>query len=269
MPHASEANRTAWQPLTPGGIAVFADATWRRLLLVQFVFAGLVAGCVVWLLATAWFPVIEQAIDRLPAEAEIRSRKLKWPEPMPQLLAERHFLAIAADLNHTGTIRSPAHVQVELGEHTIRFISLFGFAECAYPTGDWVIALNRAEVQPWWGAWGPPTLWITFVLVIVGLLGVWSVRAMVYSLPTWLLGFFLNRQISERGSYTLCGAALMPGTFVIAGAILFYGFGILDLVQLMAGGIIHVLVGFIYALLSVFFTAKLSGSSTKGNPFAG
>ena len=77
----------AWQPLTRRGVAAFARATMRRLLLVQFLFAVLSAGCVVWFLCTAWLPVVAEAIRQLPPGAEFRSGVLRWGASSPLPLA--------------------------------------------------------------------------------------------------------------------------------------------------------------------------------------
>src|SRR6476646_4345959 len=91
-----------WLPLTPRGVAGLARGSWRRLLLVQFVFAVVVAAAVVWFLYTAWSPTIQKAIRQLPARGEIRSGHLTSATNAPQLLAVGNFLALAVDPDHTG-----------------------------------------------------------------------------------------------------------------------------------------------------------------------
>src|SRR5947209_1020015 len=122
-----EKPRSAWQPVTLRGVAAFATATCGRLLLVQFVFALVSAGTVVWFLNAAWFPTVTEAIRQLPASGEIRSGKLAWPGNSPQRLAEGHFLAFTVDLKHEGEERSPAHVEVEFGRADLKIFSLLGF----------------------------------------------------------------------------------------------------------------------------------------------
>src|SRR6266404_535804 len=158
----------AWQPLTPRGVAAFSGATLGRLLLLQLICALLTAGTGVWLLDQAWFPVIKEAINRMPAQGEIRSGKLDWRGDSPAAIAESRFLAFAVDLTHSGQARSPAHVQVEFGQSDVRFFSLFGFLQWRYPSG-WRVAFNRVELEPWWGAWAPPILAIAAGSVIAGL----------------------------------------------------------------------------------------------------
>src|SRR5215831_1390432 len=71
MTQPEQSKTRFWLPLTPRGVAAFARASWWRLLLVQFIFATLVAAAVVWFLDTAWFPTIHNAIRKLPARGEI------------------------------------------------------------------------------------------------------------------------------------------------------------------------------------------------------
>ena len=147
-----------------GGVC---PAPLRRLLLVQFIVAVLVGGTVVWLLRDAYFPTISAAIAQLPAAGEIRSGQLDWRGESPQLLAEGQFLALSVDREHSGAIRSPAHVQIEFGKTNLLIHSLLGYAEVEYPRG-WIIAVNRTELSPLWGAWRP---WLQ-VATVVGCGGV-------------------------------------------------------------------------------------------------
>jgi hypothetical protein len=266
QPH--EANARAWLPLTPRGVAAFARAPLRRLFLVQFLVALLAAAAVVWFVDTDWSPAIRAAILQLPARGEIHTGRLIWPGPSPQLLADRHYLAFAVDLDHTGGVRGPAQVQVEFGRDDVWIFSLFGYTECAYPK-QWIIGFNRPELEPWWGAWRPPFLGITFGTVIVGLLASWALLATVYCLPTGLVAFYSNRDLDWRASWKLAGAAMLPGALLVVAAILLYGGGILDLVQFVAVGGAHVVVGWLYCLAGLWFVPKLpAGFAGKGNPFA-
>src|SRR6185436_20301192 len=153
--------------------AGFAHVPWRRLFVVQIVFAALVAAAVVWFLDYAWFPTVRNAIRELPAKGEIRSGKMTGLTNSPQLLASGHFLAVVVDLNHSGQVRPPAHVQVEFGERDVRFLSLFGYAAVPYPHGEMILAFNRTELEPWWGAWRPPILGMIFGAVMIWLLFLW------------------------------------------------------------------------------------------------
>jgi hypothetical protein len=260
----------AWQPFTPRGAAAFARAPLKRLLLVQLVFAFLLAAAIVWFLYATWFSTIHNAIRRMPARGEIRSGKLEWPAESPQLLAEGHFLALIVDLDHAGRIRSPAHVEVEFGRRNVRVLSLLGYRQWSYPDGQWIIGFNRTDLEPWWGAWQPALLAIAATLVIIGSMAGWALLATIYTLPAWLVGFYANRDLDPWKTWKLCGAALMPGVVLLIIGILLYGTGALDVVQLMAVAAAHVVVGLICAIVAAASAPRLGSSVSIGkNPFAG
>lgn len=259
----------AWQPLTPRGVAAFAYASWGRLLLVQFIFALLAAVAVVWLLCTTWFPTVRQAIRNLPEQGEIRSGKLNWHDNSPLLLAESHFLAFDVDTNHSGALRSPAQIQVEFGRDDVRFYSLAGYREWPYAP-EWNFGFNRTELQPWWGAWEPPILWLALGGTLAWCFISWILLAIIYSIPAWLGAFFANRELDPWQTWKLAGAALMPGALLLTAGIVLYGFGVLDLVELTAVLVAHILAGWIYVISGVRAAPKLPArQSTEKNPFAG
>jgi len=267
---------SAWEPLTPRGVATFARATPGRLWLVQFLVALTVVVSVVWFLHDGWFPTIDEAIEHLPEEGSIRYGKLNWPGESPQILAEGTFVAFSVDLEHGSELRSPAHVQVEFGRDSWFVYSLLGYAEFTYPQG-WIIAFNRKELKPWWGAWQPAVLAILGATLVAGLMAMWYTLATVYALPVWLVAFFANRELKMSECCRLAGAALMPGALLMVAAILLYDRGALhapsgprnDLVVLASVAVGHVVIGWIYILISPLFLPRhLHTGSNRKNPFA-
>jgi hypothetical protein len=256
--------RTAWEPLTPRGVAAFAHSPLRRLLLVQFIVALLVAVAVAWLLRGGFFPIVTAAIEQLPAEGEIRRATLDWRGNSPQVLAEGRSLSLAVDLDHSGEVRSLAHFQFEFGRTNVLAHSLLGYASGNYP-GGWVIACNRTELVPRWGAWRPVLLALAVAGVVAYLFASWLMLATLYCGPVWLLGFFANRDLTLRASWKLAGAALMPGALAMLVAMLFYGLGMLDLVHLGFALAVHVLLGWIYLGVSTFFVPRIGEG--MANPF--
>ena len=258
---------TAWEPLTPLGVAAFARAPLRRLLLVQFIVASLVGGTVAWLLRSAYFPTISAAIAQLPAEGQIRSGRIDWRGESPKLLAEGRFLALSVDLDHASGVHSPAHVQLEFGNTNLLIYSLLGYSELDYPR-DWIIAVNRTELSPLWGAWRPWLLVGAGGAVMAWLLASWWVLATIYCAPLWLIGFFANRELGWRASWRLAGAAILPGAFVMIVSLSFYDLGALDLVRLGFAFVAHLAVGWIYLGVSLFFVPRLTDSvKPDANPF--
>lgn len=252
----------AWQPLTPPGVAAFARAPLGHLLLVQLVFALVAGGCVGWFVGSAWFPIITQAVEKLPAEAEIRSGLLMWRGESPALLARNRFLGIAVDPREQRGV-APAHVYAQFTQTHLRLYSLLGYAEFAYPQG-YVLTLNRDEVMPRWGAWKPFLLAGVVAGTGLGLLLAWAVLAALYIGPTWLLGFFANRDLNFSSAWRLCGAALMPGALLMSIAIVCYGLGLFNLPELGAALVLHLFVGWLYAAVSPSCVAPLA--ELKGRP---
>ncbi|MCX6922199.1 MAG: hypothetical protein NT154_03120 [Verrucomicrobia bacterium] len=256
----------AWQPLTPHGVAGFARASLGRLLLVQFMVALLAAGTLVWFVQKCWFPIIGNAIRGLPLQGEIRSGRLDWSGPSTALLADGRFLALVVDLDHTGGARSPAHVQIEFGRSDFEVYSLLGYLRGAYPrTG--VVAFNRTELGPWWGAWAPAILAIAAGLVVVVLMITWGCLATMYCLPAWLIGVLANRGCGLGGSWRLAGASLMPGALLICAALVLYGWGALDLVRLTVAGVAHLVLGWVYLFVSPLCLPPQPKMGTNRNPF--
>jgi hypothetical protein len=267
MDDASQPAPFAWQPLTPGGVAAFARATLGRLLLVQFVVALLAGGAVAWFLHREWFPVITEAINKLPPQGQVLSGRLDWHGDSPQMLAESRFLALTVDLNHEGSARSPSPVQVEFGQHDIRVFSLFGFARAAYPRG-WPLPFNRPELEPRWGAWRPAILALALGVVVAALLLSWWLLAWLYCWPAWLVGFFANRDLGVKASRRLAGAALLPGAVFLIGAMVLYGLGVLDLIRLTVAAGLHLAVGWLYLALSIPCLPRHPAvAEGKRNPF--
>ena len=258
----------AWQPLTARGVASFARATFGRLWCVQLVFALIAAATVVWFLAEDWFPTIRTAIREMPSQGEIRSSTLSWSGNSPQRLGESRFLSLVVDLNHEGSARSPAHVQVEFGRSDFRMISLLGSLEGHYPKG-WIVSFSRQQLEPWFGAWAPAILAIAALAVVGGLMLSWAVLSTVYFLPAWLMSFFANRHLCPGGAWRLSGAALMPGCLFLTCTLFFYGLSLLDLVHVIVAAALHLLVGWVYLVAGVLaLPTHPDVTGIRPNPFA-
>ena len=270
MTEPARTTSRAWLPLTPRGVASFAFARLRWLLVVEAIVALIAAATVFWFVDWAWYPTIGFAIRQLPARGEIRSGKLNIETNAPQLLAEGHFLAFVIDPRHSGEVRSPAQFQVELGETSVRVISLLGYTEFDYPKGS-IIAFNRAGVEPWWGAWKLPLRCMTGAAAFLCILTSWILLGSVYCLPVWLAGFFANRELKLGATWKLAEAALMPGALVMIAGIVLYGLGVLDLVRFVAVTAMHFAVGWLYCFVSLLFVPKLNSPdvASHGNPFVG
>jgi hypothetical protein len=263
------ASSPSWQPITFGGVASFARSSFGRLLVVQSILALVVAGSVSVFLATAWFPVVEKAIARLPEKGIIRRGQLDWTGPSPCALAEATFLSITVDVANSQTAGQSADVQMELHRDGLSIRSLFGYLVISYPK-DWTIELNRPQVEPRWGAWRPFLLVGMGASVAVGVMAIWLVLATAYSLPVRLLAFYSDRDVGWPGCWRLAAAAQLPGALLLSGGILLYGFNRLNLIGLLFSWLLHVVITWIYIGIAPARLPRLSGSvRRRDNPFGG
>ncbi len=257
---------TAWQPVTPQGVAAFAHAPWRRLLLIQLIIALLVGAATAWFVQLSYYPIITATIENLPVNGEIRAGKLVWTNASPTVLAAGKFLALTVDMDHAGEKRTVADVQFEFGRTNVFIHSLLGYVVVDYPR-DWVFATNRTALEPLWGAWRPPIIALIVLGVVAGLMASWYLLATLYAAPVCLLGFYLNRELDWRRSWRFCGAALLPGAILMLFAISFYTLGVMDLVQLGFVYASHLVIGWVYLCVAIFCVRRVGETIAPKNPF--
>ena len=177
------------------------------------------------------------------------------------VLAEGHFLGLAVDLEHSGGAAATSHLQVQLGRRDWQVSSLLGVLDLpallntSYPATN-IIAVDRTEIEPWWGAREPFFILLAAGGLVVLLMISWSLLALIYSLPVWLVGFLANRSIDWRGSRRLAGAALMPGALLVSGSLVLYGVRAFDLVKFGFAFGLHIVVVWLYLLVSPLFLMR-------------
>lgn len=269
MSAKSTVNGQSWAPWTFKGVASFVGAPVGRLLLLELIVAGVVAIIATVFIALAWLPAIDQAIERLPAEGAISQGRLEWPGMLPQRLTENAFLGIVIVDRGSSEVGQIADVQMELGPTQFKVRSLFGYMSFAYPQG-WRVALNRKELEPWWGARRP----FVAMAVSVGtvfILGVsWAVLALVYAPFVALLAFYRNRDVGLWRAWKLASAALMPGALLMAAVILLYGLQRLPLAAVVGAFFVHIVAAWPYLIVSPCRLARRTDATPgiSSNPFA-
>jgi hypothetical protein len=254
-------------PITPRGVAAFAQAPPGRLLFVQACVA-ILAGVVVLVVAqAAWFPVIRQAIRSLPERGQISAGSLNWEGGSPVTLATSHFLAVGVNLNHAAPLGEPAHLRVEFGATDVTVCSLLGCVSTSYPR-HWRIAFNRLELEPWWGARENLARVTLACVAAVAVWLTWQVLCGLYVLPVWVLASLMNRSARLEASWRISGAALMPGAGVMLLTLGLYGVGMLDVVRFLFGVGLHLVVGWVSLAFAVFFLPRAGGAAgLQKNPF--
>jgi hypothetical protein len=261
-----------WQPLTGGGVAAFADATWLRVFAFQFA-GALGAGALVLASALmAWVPTVEGSLPELPeAGAEIRAGRLAWPGAESRIWAERPQLALGVVPSGGAPLGLNSDVQVEFRADALWLRGLLGVASLPYPP-DLELKLTRTAGPAAWQAWRPVLaavlgtsgfllhLSITWVIGLLVLLPVWGSAA--------LFGRGSGFAFAAKVSVMTTQAPLLAGWLALFG----YSTRALSLSTLGFGlGSIPVLLT-VWCVWSIVAlppgTPKASPSKTP-NPFAG
>jgi hypothetical protein len=260
---------SAWQPLTPRGIAAFSRARLGRLFLVQFIVALLVAGSVIWFLATIWLPTTRDAIRQLPETGLIQNGQLSSPRSIGGPLVENRFLAFVADVDGTSTAGLASDLRVEFHRQNFALCSLFGCLRFDYPQGS-TVQFNRPELESWLAAWELTIYSAAGIAVVVWLFASWLLLATLYGPVARLYAFFKDRQLTVLGSWKLASAALLPGALLSAAGMVFYGLGWIDLLQFLILWALHLMVGWVYLFVSPLRLPR-APDATPGarNPFGG
>jgi hypothetical protein len=257
----------AWQPFTPGGIAALSQIPAGRLLVVQLVIAVLAAMVVLWFLSTAWFPVVQTAVDALPGNGVIRAGRLNSPYDSPEPLAMNRYLALMLDPRRARSASVASDVVVEFHAGEIRIRSLFGWLAFQYPAaGD--VEAGRTAMLARWGAWRPHLLWMAAVGTVVGLMVGWTLLAAAYAPVVKLAAFYRERRAGWTACWRLAGAALMPGAVVMISATALYGLGTLNLIEFLVIAGLHVMIGWVFLLLPLkHLPIRSDAAASIANPF--
>lgn len=262
------APRIAWQPLTFGGVAAFAQAPWRRLLLAQALTALLVAASAVWFLGHCYAPVITEEIQKMPEGAGLAGGQLAGLAGLE--VSESKFLSIAITADDDSDLDQSADVQIAMRRDHLEISSILssaiGSLEFDY-SGQSALDLSRSRLEPWWGAWRPVVLVAAGVAVVVWLLLLWAALGWIYAPAAKLVAWFCNRQLSWPGAWRLACAALLPGAVLLALGLVCYGLQIADIFGLGYFGTVHLLVGWVYVLGAPVFAPRLFPAEKICNPF--
>ncbi len=238
--------------MTFGGVARFAVASLWRLLMVELVFALMVAATVVWFVQQAWVPVIDKSIRQMPPTGEIRAARLAWPNGAV-LQQEGPFMRIDVRPGGFTNVVESADLVLAFDASRLQVGSSLGLGllTLPYPTG-W-IPFNKTELEPWWGARSHMVLAGLGLLVVLTLLFAWSALGLLYTFPAKV--FSVNR-VDWAGARKIAVAAQLPGALVMSIGIVFYGLKQLDLVALLVVWGVHLMLPWVYLMFSPILAPK-------------
>ncbi len=249
----SEAGPEAvWLPLTPARVARLAFAPVRRVLAIQALFAAGVGLAVAAFLASAWFPVVQQAVESLPEGGVLRAGRLEWGGANPEPLAANAWLALSVDLQRSGLHRFPSDLHVEFARSDVRLLSLAGYLDVPYP-GQYAIAFNRTVLEPWWDAREPFLVVGGALLAALAALASWMLLGCVYAVPGVAMGRFITTRMTFGAAWKLASAAQMPGGLAAAAAVFLYSLPAIDLVTFLFIFTAQFAAAWIYLFLALFF----------------
>jgi len=263
---ASGHRSNGWQPFTFNGVAAFAGSSLGRLMAMELIVAVAIVVSVAWFISTRWFPAVREAISRMPPKGEIQGGQAYWQGKTPVTLAAGPFVSISVDTSDSFEPGPHADFAVEIGKRALRVRSLLGYIAVAYPK-EWIVALNRTELEPWWGAREQVVVVAGGVLIVATLFMAWAALAIIYLWPVRLIAFYADRDLSALGAWKLASAALMPGALLLALAMVAYGSYRINLIELIFAVAIHLVIGWIYAWFAPLWLARIPGASSRANPF--
>ncbi len=236
----------AGQPITFGGVAAFAHTSWRRLFITQAVVAGGGVAAILIFLFSAWLPAIDQATGNLPDNGYILRGELAWPNAEAVQLSDSRWLTIIVAPMNTHSFGKSADFQLELHSKEVRFYSMLGYYIQVSYSGDFSLALSRQDAAPWWGSRRPFFVAGAIVGTFFGLWILWMLLALLYAPGAKLTAFWRNRDLTWIQAIRLSAAALLTPAAVFSVAIALYGLGWVPLEGLIAGGVLHVVMGWAY-----------------------
>lgn len=266
-PTVSRRSRGAWQPFTGNGVSRFADASVSRALGFLGGFALTTALVLGWALHTTWWPVMDQAVREFPEDgpALVRGR-FQWPETTPRLLADSPHLGVAVRPDDSEPLGRTADLQLELLPGTLRLAGIAGFVDLPWPATA-TLPLGRLQAQAAWEAWRRPVFTALILTAAAAMTVVWSLLALVLTLPLRLVAFVLQKQITLGGCWRLSAAASMSGSLVLNLGIGSYVMRWLPWPALAAVVVIHLLVSALLLSWGLGSRPKKNRAASSPNPF--
>ncbi len=250
-------------PVTFSGVASFAQTGWGRLLGWQWMMALALGGAVLIVLARHWAPVLDTAVQRMPATTGWQNGALLWPDDTPVELGRTPYFCLIVDPEGTARAGQLADVQLELRREDWLLGSMLGYLELPYAPGD--LPLAQAELAPWWGARRPFLLGTLSaaagVLAWLASLGL----GLAGSVVARTVAYYVDRQCTLGDGWRLAAAAQLPAALLLSVGVLCYGLGLLPWMGLLVLGPVALLVAWVYLFFAPFFLPALE--PTGENPF--
>lgn len=194
--------------------------------------------------------MIEAAMRALPENCIIDSGKIEGLSEGFRVHHHNRFLSIEFLGDSDQRANSTSDFQLTFTPDDLRLSSIFGTLHLAYPNRHF--SLSPSHFQPWWEARRSAFAIVAFVIIFLGMLILWMILASVYSLPLFVISLFGKRRIKCISAWFLAGTSLVPGTIILIFALVLYSSHLLGFFGLIAAIAFHLIVGWIFAMASIF-----------------
>lgn len=257
---------SAWQPLTPSGVARFATTSFDRLWYFQVGVALLSAGIAVWFLQTVFFSTLRDSIQSLPDEGNLVLGELQIPIRSIVPMAENPWLAFSLDLDQSIVSSPRRDLELRWSRTALQLCTQFGQRQIPYPL--WNAPFNRVELTAGWDAWRPFVWALVALATFAGLMVTWVCLSTFYCAVPKIFAYFADRQLTFGGAWKMCAAGLLSGALLADAGMILFALGWIDLNRFLAVFTLHFLVPCVYIALSVLHLDLTSVRvEQKRNPF--
>jgi hypothetical protein len=198
----------------------------------------------------------------------IHDQRLSSPRTSTAPLAESRFLTFVMDVEGAGPPSLTTDLRVEFRRNNFALCSFLGCRVFNYPARQ-TVQFNQPELESWWAAWEPMIYTWIGLGIFVWLFATWLILATLYCPVMRIYAFFKDRQITVVGSWKSSAACLLPGALLVAGSIVLYGTGVIDLVRLVILWVLHLIVGWVFVFVSPLQLPRASDAlaPVRKNPF--
>jgi len=259
-------NGVSFLPVTPRAIAASKNFKTINFLAYWIFYAVVCSLAITFVFERCVIASISRAINKLPQSGEIVSGKLNnWETNSNTALVEGKFISIYVNSSDEEDISDDADLQIVFARGELRLRSLLGWLTVKY-SERLNFPLNYRQLWPVWGAYQTAVIAVVFLSSVVFLLLIWTFLAFSYSLLLIVFARILNRMTGGKsGAFKIAGSSLIPGALIMIFGLLTYSFGYIDLITLLIVFCSHIVMAWIYLLLSLFSLPKIP--EDKENPF--
>lgn len=216
-------SKAAFLPFGFRGIARFGYARNVFLFSIELTVVLFFSLCVLWFVCGNWFPVISDAVTKLPdAPVRIANGQLEWDEK-DGVLAQTSKLAIVVNAYGNRRQGRESDMALELAENSLNIYTCGRYLNLNYKE-NLIFNLDRMSAVSWWYAWrGAVVFWICFIPFFF-LFIVFQLLSLIYMPFVRGIAALFRRNCSWVGAYMLSGATLaIPGIILGLGVIGYSG----------------------------------------------